>query len=67
VVLSTIDGLIKIFDLFTGDMVRAIDVGGEAKLMALIPKWGLIFAAVGNDVVVMRVNGVLLKRTSNRK
>jgi hypothetical protein len=63
VVVATMDGVVRIFDLLTGDLVRAVDVGGEAKLLAVAPKWGLVVAAVGNDVVVMNVNGVLLRRT----
>jgi hypothetical protein len=62
VVVSTIDGFVRVFDLLTGDLVRAVDIGGEAMLIGVTPKWGLIVVYIRNEFFVLNVNGLLLKR-----
>jgi hypothetical protein len=62
VAVATTDGLVRVFDLPTGSEVRGADIGGEARLLAITPKWGCVVAAVADDVVVLSVNGELVTR-----
>jgi hypothetical protein len=62
IALATVDGWVRVFDLATGSEVAGADLGGEARLLSITPKWGCVVAAVGDEVVVLTVNGQPIHR-----
>jgi hypothetical protein len=62
VAVGTSDGWVRVFDLTTGNEVKSINIGWEPRLLTITPKWGFVVAVVGNEIVVMTVNGDVVKK-----
>jgi hypothetical protein len=62
VVVSTIDGYLRFFDLRSGKLVRAVFLDAEADLIMITPSWGFVLALSDRDLFVLSVNGVLCKK-----
>jgi hypothetical protein len=62
VAVATVEGQLQVCDLLTGERVRAADLGAAADLLAVTPKWGYVVALARGSIVVLSVNGEVLRR-----
>jgi hypothetical protein len=61
IAIATMDGIVHVCELLTGELVNSANVEGEAKLLVITPRWGYVIALVGGWVVVLNVDGVVLR------
>jgi hypothetical protein len=62
IAIATIEGILHVCELLTGEIVNSTNIEGIAKLLVITPRWGYVIALVGGWVVVLNVNGVMLRR-----
>jgi hypothetical protein len=61
---ATIDGNVAVYSLSSGEMSKRSFVGGEVKFLCSTGKWGFVVAFTDLEIVVLDVNGEVVKRAS---
>jgi hypothetical protein len=61
VVVAEAEGGLEFLDLLTLDWLWRVELKEEARLLLLTPNWGYTLALSGESVVVLSVNGTVLK------
>jgi hypothetical protein len=59
---STIDGNLLIYSIPDGRFVTSVNLGGEARLLMVTPKWGFLLALSVDLLSVLNVNGLVIKQ-----
>lgn len=60
-VIATIDRTVHIFNSSSGALVRSVPIGGDPRMMLITPVWGYILVLINNVVMILNVNGLVLK------